>query len=139
MISVGINMTNGKLLTGWEHTVQSVGFILNTELKSRVNHRYIGSNIPTVIDEPANAETIMDLMMASAEALEARLYKGRWLGEPRYFVNKLNVESLVPGRAVMPLSGYYFPKGHLGDFSQYEERGMTAYVAGHDAPTLSEN
>ncbi len=118
MSSVGIDRKTWLPLVGWNHVRQSIEVILTTELGERVYRRRFGSNVPDLIDKPQNLETIMDLYMAVAEALEARIDDGFQLGEPRFQLTNIVLVPAPDGHVVIEAHGDYYPRGHLGDFTR---------------------
>lgn len=110
----GINKTTGKSLDGWEHTWQSILDIFTTPIGTRVMRRDYGSLIPTLIDRPGTQERVVDVVMAAAEALD------KW--EPRFALDRGSIEDAGPdGVFQIVIVGRYFPRGHLGDFSIFED------------------
>jgi phage baseplate assembly protein W len=99
----GTNASDGKLLGGLDHLRQSITDILTTPLGSRVMRRDYGSRLPELVDAPMNAETIVDIYAATADALQ------QW--EPRIQVTKVTVTSAVAGAIELALSGIYKPDG----------------------------
>lgn len=122
MARTGIDASTGKILVGWDHVVQSIGIILSTELRSRVQRRDYGSLIPRLIDRPQNPETIVNFYMAIAEALEPRLVRGSWYGEPCFHLSRCGIEAGTPGSVSLILDGTYFPNGHKNDFAMPSPR-----------------
>lgn len=127
MARVGIDAQTGRCLFGWDHCRQSIVTILTTELGERVQLRGFGSDIPNIIDRPQTAETIIDLYVATAQALEPRIVEGRQLGEPGFVLLRANVDAGTPGIVKLEVSGVFFENGHLGDYSNPVER--TAILA----------
>ncbi|MEN5275760.1 hypothetical protein ABE527_02305 [Brucella sp. TWI432] len=127
MARVGIDATTGRCLFGWDHCLQSIITILTTELRERVQLRGFGSNIPNIIDRPQTVETIIDLYVATAQALEPRIVEGRQLGEPGFVFLRGNVDAATPGTVKFQIGGVFFENGHLGDYSNPVER--TAIIA----------
>lgn len=117
-MSVGMNRETGRLLLGIEHVRQSIITILTTEFRSRVQRRDYGSRVPQLIDAPQNEETLVDFYMAVAEALDPRMVKGAWYGEPRVNLSQIGLDADEPGTVQIRLVGTYFPRGHKGDFSR---------------------
>lgn len=85
----GIGRHNGLGLSGDAHLGQSVIDILSTPLGSRVMRRDYGSELPNLIDHPINGETIVDVFMATAEALDT------W--EPRLELQQVAVTAASAG------------------------------------------
>ena len=114
MSSSGLSRIDGSPIGGWEHTWQSILDILTTPIGSRVMRRDYGSLVPELIDRPGTQERIADVTIAVAEALD--------LWEPRFAVYRISIEDAgQDGAFDLHLFGRYFPRGHLGDFSVYED------------------
>jgi phage baseplate assembly protein W len=121
-MSVGVCGKTGKVLLGWKHTVASIHVTLSTELATRIERRDFGSVVPRLIDEPGNEETRINFIMGVAEALEPRRVRNVWYGEPRFRLIETRVDLSIPGKAQLFMPGEYFPRGHLGDFSNPSPR-----------------
>lgn len=95
-------------LSGVDHVLQSIGVILTTRPGTRVQRRDFGSDIPGLIDQPMNEQTIMSIFVAAAEALD------RW--EPRFRLTHVGVTKAGDDGALgLEIEGYYLPGGHVGD------------------------
>ena len=99
----GVDAKTGKPLDGIAHLRQSVRDILTTPLGSRVMRRDYGSRLFDLVDAPLNAQTIVDLYAATAEALI------RW--EPRLQVQQVQARSLTAGSIEIDLTAIYVPTG----------------------------
>ncbi len=128
MTAIGVDARTFRVLSGWDHVVQSVAKILTTEIGSRVQRRDFGSAIPRLLDKPQNAESLTQFYMATAEALYPRKVNGRWYGEPRFLINRVAFTAHVPGEVGIALFGDYAPKGHLGDFTAVSPMEITYSV-----------
>ncbi|KNY35681.1 baseplate assembly protein [Agrobacterium sp. SUL3] len=112
----GIDARTGKMLLGWKHCVQSIRKCLTTRLGSRVLRRHIGSVLRELQDGNADATTILAAYRAIADALNDP--DG---GEPGFSLQKIELlEYKRTGRFIFVLTGVWFPRGHLGDWSVYE-------------------
>lgn len=80
-----------------EHLAQSITDILSTPRGTRVMRRDYGSDLPRLIDAPMNGETLVDLFMATAEALDA------W--EPRFRLIRVEVPAASAGSMELTLTG----------------------------------
>jgi phage baseplate assembly protein W len=79
------------------HLAQSITDILSTPRGTRVMRRDYGSDLPRLVDAPMNGETLVDLFMATAEALDA------W--EPRFRLIRVEVPSASAGFMELTLTG----------------------------------
>ncbi|MBY6056756.1 GPW/gp25 family protein [Leisingera daeponensis] len=100
---LGINSTTGKSLSGLDHLRQSVRDILTTPIGTRVMRRDYGSRLYSLVDEPMNDATRLEMMAATYEALET------W--EPRLQLDQISVEMPEPGNVLVSLQGVYLPDG----------------------------
>lgn len=67
-----------------------------------------GSDVPDLLDRPANQETIIKFYAASAKALR--------LWEPGFELKRITLVSVGPeGHGVVDIEGIEYPLGHLGD------------------------
>jgi phage baseplate assembly protein W len=111
MASTGINRGSGDVLRDFDHVQQSIGVILMTRIGSRVMRRDFGSELPDLVDRPPTDQVILALYSATVMAI------ARW--EPRFAVTNLYVHRLDESGVVeLQLAGIYYPRGHLGDFTQ---------------------
>lgn len=118
---LGVDATTGKMLTGWDHCVQSIGKVLTTRFNTRVMRRHLGSVVPEMQDQNADPMTLFRLYAAIANALN-----DTDSGEPGFNLRTIEmVEAQRSGRFVFLMEGDYFPLGHLGDFSVREQRSIS--------------
>lgn len=101
----GMSRATGGSLEGMDHLRQSVTDILSTPIGSRVMRREYGSRLYQLVDAPLNAATMVEIYMATAEALK------RW--EPRIKLARVRVESLEAGHVTLTLEGRYRPGGRI--------------------------
>ncbi|AGN34129.1 GPW/gp25 family protein [Vibrio fluvialis] len=102
----GMDRRTGRKLSGIAHLRQSVEDILTTRIGSRVMRRSYGSELPNLIDEPYNANTRMDMIAATADAL------ARW--ETRFNVTSVDLtHTYQNGKAKVEIdvAGDYLPDG----------------------------
>lgn len=92
--------------------------ILTTPIGSRVMRREFGSELFDLIDRPMTDQVILAIYSAAVMAI------ARW--EPRYAVTGCKTTiAAEDGAMSMELSGVYYPRGHLGDFTpDRNEAGM---------------
>ncbi len=111
----GIDAATGRALDGWAHVEQSLADIFTTRLATRVMRRAYGSNVLKLQDAPATEAVMLEIFAAWAEAI----YK--W--EPRFLPVRVYVEQAgADGVFKFVMVGFYFPRGHLGDFTSPEQR-----------------
>ena len=99
----GTDSNTGKPLAGIDHLRQSVRDILTTPIGSRVMRRAYGSQLFRLVDAPTNRSTVMDIVAATAEAIQ------RW--EPRFRVTNVQAAMPSPGVITLDITGVYLPDG----------------------------
>jgi hypothetical protein len=115
MARVGVDRETGRVLTGWDHCAQSIAVVLTTRVGSRVMRRAFGSRLSDLQDRNPDRSTVLSAFVAIADAL------ARW--EPGFRLSRLTPVRLGPdGVARLQLSGTFYPRGHLGDFTEGESR-----------------
>ena len=92
----GMNRHTGLGLGEVTHLSQSILDILTTPKGTRVMLRDYGSELPNLIDQPTNGETLIDLYQATAEALD--------LWEPRIDLARVQVADIQTGRVELELT-----------------------------------
>lgn len=113
--STGISASAVAPLSNWEHVEQSIGKILTTPLGSRVMRRNFGSRIPDLIDAKMTRQNVLAIYAAAADAIR------NW--EPRFRLTSASIEELTEGGKVgLVIAGTYYPKGHLGNYTIFEDR-----------------
>jgi phage baseplate assembly protein W len=118
----GMDAETGRLLTGWEHCLQSIRCILTTRIGERVMRRAFGSLVPEMQDRNANARNILATYAAIADAI------ARW--EPGFRLRSIRLTAASAGGAFsFEIGGDFFPRGHLGDYSQRESVAASIGVA----------
>ena len=99
----GTDSATGKYLQGIDHLRQSIRDILTTPIGSRVMRREYGSRIYELVDAPMNRATLLELYVATAEAL------AQW--EPRFLLTSVKATEASPGHIILSLQGEYRPTG----------------------------
>lgn len=96
---IGMSATTGAALSGTAHLAQSIADILTTPVGSRLMRRDYGSDLPSLIDAPANPATRALLYAATATALT------RW--EPRIVVQQvqLDADDAQAGQFALTITG----------------------------------
>lgn len=100
---MGMNVLNGRSLTGLDHLKQSIADVLNTPIGSRVMRRDYGSKLFSLIDAPLNRGTLVDIYAATAEALM------KW--EDRLLVSAVDITSAQLGQITLKITGKYVLDG----------------------------
>ncbi|XWN29960.1 MAG: baseplate assembly protein [Devosia sp.] len=108
-------------ISGWPEVVQGLEMCLTTPRMSRVMRRLFGTDDTELLDRPMNVPTISGAFVAIAEAIEPREINGFQYGEPRFdLVQIVPTQGDESGHLSFTLTGLYYPRGHLGDFSAFE-------------------
>lgn len=94
---IGASRHDGRMIGEDAHLAQSIADILTTPLGTRVMRRDYGSALFDLIDAPMNAETVVDVFAATAEALD------RW--EPRLRLRRVQIVAAGAGRMELLLDG----------------------------------
>ena len=95
-VSTGMDRQTGRRITGDAHLAQSIADILTTPKGTLVMLRDYGSDLPDIIDQPINGETLIDVYQATAEALD------QW--EPRLKLERVQITQARAGFAELELS-----------------------------------
>ena len=116
----GIDENTGQLLRGWPHCVQTMRKIFRARINGQVHPgRHLGSGVPDIQDGNATPNTLMELYIKIAEALEDPQD-----GELGFVLETIEmIEGQADNRAgkfQFEFNGIFFPFGHIGDFSIQE-------------------
>lgn len=118
---VGLNRRTGEVLTGWDHCVQSIAFIIRTRVGSIVMLREFGSLVPELQDRNATPRRVMQVYAAVAAALKA------W--EPGFRLRRIQLTRYgSDGAFAFLIEGIFYPNGHEGDYSVSEQKEATLAV-----------
>ena len=103
-MSQGMDNATGSAISGIAHLRQSIADILGTPLGSRVMRRDYGSRLFDLTDAPMNRGGVMDVIIATAEALR------KW--EPRLALTRVRVDRPGgDGKLSIGVAGVYTPDG----------------------------
>lgn len=120
MSSTGIDATTGKILSGWDHVLQSVKRIYATRIGTRIMRRQFGGGVSSLIGRRLTPRALALYRLLAVLALE------RW--EPRVKVRAIafsgTVEEIRDGRPIMTVAVDYLPRGHLGDQTVADQRDI---------------
>jgi phage baseplate assembly protein W len=126
---VGLNRRTGEVLTGWDHCVQSIAFIIMTRIASLIMLRGFGSTVQDAQDRNATPRRIMTIYTAVAAALRA------W--EPGFRLRTIQLTRAgADGVFVFQITGIFYPNGHVGDYSVSEERETSLAANGNGIVTV---
>lgn len=105
----GIDARTGRILTGWDHVVQSLETIWTTRPDQRVMRLAFGTDLRRHLGEditPDLALSIYDSLVSTAHAYE-----------PEYRLTELQLVTLTrDGSLGLRHAGLYFPEGRLGNY-----------------------
>jgi phage baseplate assembly protein W len=135
-VRIGMDRTTGRVLTGWDHVIQSMLVIFSTKYHERVLRRWCGSFVPHLIGENANEATICRFYWAIATSID--------LWEPNYRIQRVRVgkrsdgsiltspEELRTGHLTTSMDGVYRPRGHLGNDQPQVRRAIGLVSRGYN-------
>ncbi|KAB1069259.1 GPW/gp25 family protein [Methylobacterium planeticum] len=114
MASAGIHRVTGRLLSDWEHVLQSVDVIFETEIGERVMLRHFGGGMRRLLGRKLTPDILA--LAAAVFALSITIW------EPRLRVVKVSVapsvEEIRLGAVSFVMEVAYRPRGHLGDLTE---------------------
>lgn len=134
----GMDRSTGQLLQGWDHVEQSMEVIFATPFHQRVLRRWVGSFVPAILGDNIVQRVIMRFFWAIASALD--LWEPDYRIKQVYFMGNAlsgynpainNIDDLIRvGHVYFRQEGVYYPRGHLGNFTPYEQRQADLVGAG---------
>jgi len=135
-VRIGMDRYTGKMITGWDHVVQSMLLIFSTRYHERVLRRWCGSFVPHLIGNNATETTITRFYWAIATGID--------LWEPNYRIQRVRVgtradgtsltstEELRTGHLTTAMEGVYRPRGHLGNDQPQVRRAVGLVSRGYN-------
>lgn len=125
-VGTGMDRNTGKLISGWDHVLQSIVIIITTGIGERMLRRWFGSQIPQLLGESMNKQTIVAFFAALVTALEVKEPTTGLPREPRFKIVRIKPISVDrSGKFAVEITGTYMPRGHLGDFTPAGTRTIT--------------
>src|SRR4051812_19116410 len=122
---IGISRLDGSVLTDWAHCIQSIWDIITTRIGTRVMRLEYGGEVPALLDRPGNALVLASWYGAITTALI------KW--EPGFQISSFSLEGAGPdGHYTLLISGLFYPRGHLGDYSIVQDASNRFLVAVQD-------
>lgn len=114
-----IDRFTGKPLEGIDDVWQSIAVILGTALEQLVMARDFGSNMPRLVDRSVSQVTIIEFYAAVPEAINRINPESLMDEEPRFRIVQMSLSDMTEtGHAAFDIEGIYYPRGHLGDYSE---------------------
>jgi phage baseplate assembly protein W len=127
---IGMDAETGRIIRGWDHTVQQINRIMWTAFHEWPMRPYRGSNARLLIGELANVRTALRFRKAVGMAI--------MLFVPNYRPVRIDQVGLDrTGDTSWVIDGYYMPRGHLGDRTIADRRDLTFSFSGRNGPTLT--
>ena len=123
--SVGLDRNTGGIITGWDHTEQSIQDIFTTSFGERVLREEYGSIIPGLLGKNLTTREILPFF----HALASTINRDAPFGEPRYRVTNINILEVNRGGGLrFFIEGIERPRALLGDFTPKGKK--TIYISG---------
>lgn len=130
----GMDRFTGQMLSGWPHVEQSMELIFATPFHQRVLRRWVGSFVPHILGESAVARIITRFFWAIVTAIDLwepgyRISQTYLMGtaingfSPQDQLATSNVNLMLrEGQVIFRTEGMFYPRGHLGDFTPFDQR-----------------
>lgn len=113
----GIDRRTGKMLVGWDYVIQSIEAVMTAGFFVRVMRPHVGSNAHRLIGELANPKTAQRFRWALAIAILQFVPNFRPIRIDQVALDR-------EGNTEWVVDGFYYPRGHLGDFSGGTRRSL---------------
>ncbi|MGJ4951861.1 GPW/gp25 family protein [Bradyrhizobium sp. HKCCYLS20291] len=114
-----INLRTGEKLEGIDDVWQSIATILGTTIGSLVMARDFGSKMPRLVDRAVSQVTVIEFYAAVPEAINRINSEALMAEEPRFRIIQMTLSDMTDeGNATFDIEGIYYPRGHIGDYSE---------------------
>lgn len=118
----GVDPQTGNWLTGWEHCLACLNHLFTTRIGTVPWRRLYGAAIKSLQDRNATSNTIIDFYSAIADAVDKH--------EPGFRLRTIElVKGGRDGQFQFLVTGIFYPRGHLGDYSIEEDRSNEFIIA----------
>lgn len=133
-----IDRNTGVLIQGLDDVWQSVAVILATTIGTLVMARDFGGQMPRLVDRAINHLTLIEFYAAVPDAIGRINPEALMAEEPRFRVVNMKLADMTSdGNAVFEIDGLYYPRGHLGDFSEVRDASGKVIVNSKEVVTGS--
>ncbi|WP_394689051.1 GPW/gp25 family protein [Hoeflea sp.] len=109
----GIDRSTGRVMSNYDHALQSVEVILSTRIGSRAMRRQFGGGVAEILGRAVTPPLFALFQQLVATAID--------IWEPRFRVRQIiplgTAEQIRAGHVGMRFDVDYRPRGHLGDFT----------------------
>jgi len=109
----GIDRRTGRVISNYDHALQSVEVILSTRIGSRVMRRQFGGGVAEILGRAVTPPLFALFQQLVGTAID--------IWEPRFKVRRIvpggSVDQIRAGAVGMRFEVDYRPRGHLGDFT----------------------
>jgi phage baseplate assembly protein W len=113
------NVTTGEALEGIDDVWQSIAVIMSTAVAALVEARDFGSKLPRLVDRSVSQVTVIEFYAAVPEAINRISPESLMAEEPRFRIIQMVLADMTDeGNASFDIEGVYYPRGHLGDYSE---------------------
>ncbi|KRR21708.1 GPW/gp25 family protein [Bradyrhizobium retamae] len=125
-----IDRFTGRPLEGIDDVWQSIATILSTPLAGLVMARDFGSKMPRLVDRAVSQVTLIEFYAAVPDAINRINPEALMAEEPRFRIIQMTLADMTDaGHATFDIDGIYYPRGHLGDYSEARDAQGRVIVA----------
>jgi hypothetical protein len=133
-----INRFTGATIEGIDDVWQSIGTILSTAVASLVMARDLGSVMPRLVDRAVSQITVIEFYAAVPEAINRINPETLMAEEPRFRIVQMTIGDMTSeGHLTLDVEGIYYPRGHLGDYSEARDARGSVVISNNNVVTGS--